>query len=114
MPIGSVGHDRSGAKPRPDGNSSPRDCPVRRLKKLRSRFSDPLAFGEQAIISTDRKADGVLPDCHANLDRCHIKNSTPTNSTVGTTKARSKKSLCCSHDVSEISRQPWQALPKRG
>ena len=32
---------------------------------------------------------------------------------VGTTRARSRKSLCCSQDVSAISRQPWQAAPCR-
>src|SRR5262249_42881222 len=42
-----------------------------------------------------------------------LKNSAPTSSTVGTTTARSRKSLCCSHDVSAISRQPWQAAPCR-
>src|SRR5207245_8338998 len=34
------------------------------------------------------------------------KNSAPRTSTVGITSARSRKSLCCSHDVSAISRQP--------
>ena len=37
------------------------------------------------------------------------KNAASAPSTVGTTSARSRKSLCCSHDVSAISRQPWQA-----
>ena len=37
------------------------------------------------------------------------KNSAPLPSTVEITRARSRKSLCCSHDVSAINRQPWQA-----
>jgi hypothetical protein len=32
---------------------------IRRLKNRGPRFSAPLAYGEPAIKSTDRKADGV-------------------------------------------------------
>src|SRR5438105_6977276 len=30
------------------------------------------------------------------------------------TNSESRKSLCCSHDVSAMSKQPWQALPSNG
>src|SRR5262249_56722183 len=46
-------------------------------------------------------------------ERHCVKNSAPRLSTVATTSARSRKSLNCSHDVSAISRQPWQAAPCR-
>src|SRR5437867_2565736 len=42
-----------------------------------------------------------------------VKNSTPRLPTVGTTRARSRNSLCCSHEVSAISTHPWQAAPWR-
>ena len=42
------------------------------------------------------------------------KNATFAAPTVGTTSARSRKSLRCSQLVSAISRQPWQAAPCSG
>src|SRR5262249_34072481 len=46
-------------------------------------------------------------------ERHCVKSAARRLSTFATPSARSRKSLTCSHDVSAISRQPWQAAPCR-
>jgi hypothetical protein len=80
-------------------------CRYRRERRMKTTGAQ--GSGQAVQVSVGQCAEGVHQTTSPR------KKSAPSSSTVGTTRARSRKSLCCSQDVSAISRQPWQAAPCR-